>query len=114
MSYALHMRKSTKRNIIIAIVVSVVGGGGLSAPAIADAINPVQKVTVQSFSITKTKHTLGDFKAGSDYCKVVVRHRDTGISAPIPSPSETCSLLKKGQDVAVRGANIVSGIPGLK
>lgn len=94
--------------IIIAALIA--GGGTLSIPAIVEAANPIQQVTVQSFSVTKSKHDIGDFKAGTNYCSVKVKHKKTKISAPIPAPVEACKALKKGQQLTIKASELTDGL----
>lgn len=101
-----------KRNRFLAVTLSatVLGGGTISAPAIMEAMVPTYGVTVQSASIKKTTRDMGDFKAGTKYCSLYVKHRNSNVKANIPAPAQTCALVKKGQELTVRADRVVSGI----
>lgn len=94
--------------IIIAALIA--GGGTLSIPAIVEAANPTQQVTVQSFSVAKSKHSLGNFKKGDEYCSIKVQHKKTNIAAPIPAPVEACNVLTKGQQLTIKASELTKGL----
>lgn len=101
-----------KKNRIIAlsIAATILGGGTLSAPAIINAMVPTYGVTIQSASVKKTDRDLGDFKAGTKYCSLRVKHRDSNITASVPAPVKACDVVKKGQELTIKANKVVSGL----
>lgn len=98
----------SKKFLATFVGLAIAGGGIAGIPMAAKAMNPLEKVIVQSFAVEKTKVDLGEFKKGTKYCAIKVKHRKTGLTAPVPAPAKTCNILKKGKEITIKAGKFVS------
>ncbi len=97
------------RKLLATFVGLCIAGGGVDGiPAAMKAMNPLERVTVQSFAVEKTKVDLGEFKKGTKYCAIKVKHHKTGLAVPVPAPAKTCNILKKGKEITIKAGKFVS------
>lgn len=88
-----------RKIIAILAILSFLGVSG--AVVITKHINEAKKVEIMSASVQKSKVHIKEIniKKGTKYCAVKVKHSKTNIIVDIPSPTNTCDIIKVGQKI---------------
>lgn len=107
-----------KKHTAVLLTAYLVGGGlgAVAAPSvidIIDAMKPKPVLIVESYKLEKAKEDNYSIKAGNTYCMLNLKARDVNVRVKgLPTPADTCNLLKVGYGITVKDNNALHKILG--